>query len=335
MADYQKFFNITHDLFCIVDQNGYYKKVNPALSNLLNYAEEELQANPFTYFMHPDDVPAVKKEYFEVTKGKRNQVLENRFRSSDGRYHWISWYTIVSDEKGTFYSTGQNITEQRQLQEAFKKQQEENRKMVTRAIIYTQENERSQISQELHDNVNQVLTTVKLLMDLSQDHDNINAKVTLDRAAKLQQDAINEIRSLSKRLSAPSLGDLGLLDSVNELIAPLSVSNKLKITVNPDPIGELHLDQYVHLALYRILQEHLTNIIKHAAARQVKISFDLEEETLTMEVKDDGVGFDPEAKSSGIGLQNMKVRADSIDGHLTIQSKPGAGCTLLVQVPLQ
>jgi PAS domain S-box-containing protein len=125
MAELSTFFNISHDLFCIVDREGFYILVNPAMLKLLKYSEAELMQHPFTYFMHPDDVTETIREYEEVTQGKRNQVVDNRFRSSDGHYHWLSWSTIVQDEKGVFYAVAQNITQQKRLEEALQKEKQE------------------------------------------------------------------------------------------------------------------------------------------------------------------------------------------------------------------
>jgi PAS domain S-box-containing protein len=333
MVSYQTFFEISNDLFCILDAEGYYKEVNNAFLRLLNYSEDEMRAHPFTFFLHPDDVEATKEEYRKATQGIRNDVIVNRFRDRDGNYHWISWSTIIQCKAGNFYSSGQDVSEHKRLTAALKKEQEERKRRVTRAIIETQETERSKISQELHDNVNQVLTSVKLLMEISQDKPDLTAG-TINRAINLQQEAINEIRSLSKRLSAPSLGNLRLSDSIKELINSFPNIDDVKITITYSGIEETEVDQYVHLALYRILQEHLTNITKHAAANTIAVTLDYAEDRLLMEVVDDGVGFDPAKKSGGIGIQNMKTRAESTGGTFELQSAPDEGTTLTVIIPM-
>jgi PAS domain S-box-containing protein len=334
MADYQTFFNISHDLFCVLDRNGYYKNVNPAFFSLLNYSEEELTGHPFVYFVHPDDVETTLHEYEKAREGKRNKVIQNRFRSSDGSFHWISWTTIVADDVGNFYSSGQNISAQKRMEEAHRKAQEEGKKQVTKAIIQTQESERSKISLELHDNVNQVLTTVKLLMDVSQDNPQI-AKANLGRAIALQQEAITEIQNISRRLSAPSIGNLPLADSIRELVHHYPDESKLAFSLALDGLESLEIDQYIHMAFYRILQEQLTNIVKHAKAQNVQITLRRSDDKLVMEVVDDGQGFDPEKKSQGIGIQNMKARVESANGTFSLTGERGKGTRLLVAIPLE
>lgn len=333
MNDYLQFYNMSHDIFCIVNNKGFYKKVNPAFVNLLGYSEKELKAHIFTFFVHPDDVSRVKREYADVVKGKHNTVIENRFRSKDGKYHWISWSTIVQNKDGVFYTSGQNVTEPKRLKTALKKEHSENHKKITKAIIQTQEKERTLISQELHDNVNQVLTTVKLLMDICLNEQG-NVKATLQRATKLQQKGIDEIRRLSKSLSAPSLGNIKLCDSIAELVHDIADTSNVIALLDASGIEDLQVDQYIHLAVYRILQEHLTNILKHANASRLHVIMSCTEGELIIEVKDDGKGFDTTIRSKGIGIQNMKTRVDSVDGSLLLVSAPAIGCTLTVHIPL-
>lgn len=335
MVVYEKFFYISNDLLCVLDKNGYYKKVNPALLNLLGYTEEEFKLHPFPYYLHPDDLATTLEEYKEVTKGIRNKVINNRFRGSDGNYYWISWSTIVQDKSGVFYSSGQNITDQKMLENALQRERQESEKKVLAAVTKTQEWEREQFSHELHDNINQILTTVKLLMELSLDEKS-DYKSLLNRSIQLQQTAINEIRNLSRRLSAPSLGKLSLSDSIRDLIQPIEETKQLRIIVDDRVKGKMTLlEQTTHLTVYRILQEHLTNILKHANATEVNIRLENSGNNLQVQVTDNGKGFDPEQKSKGIGLQNMKVRAASVQGKLIMESAPGKGTKLLftLQIP--
>lgn len=213
MVNRERFFNISHDLFCILDSSGHFKEVNPSFTNLQEYQKEEVLDKSFLQLVHPEDQEITKAEYEAVIYGIRNKILTNRLIDKSGFYHWISWSSIVYDESGFFYAAGQNITEKMRLQQALSQQRLESQQRITKAIIQTQEKERSEISRELHDNVNQVLTTIKLLLSLCRSNE-LPVAETLDKAIGLQQNAINEIRALSKRLSAPSLGSLKLEDSI-------------------------------------------------------------------------------------------------------------------------
>lgn len=234
---------------------------------------------------------------------------------------------------GEFYSTGQNITEQKRLEEALQKERQESQQRLIRTVISTQEREHTQIHRDLHDNVNQVLTTVKLFMDLCRDKPEL-IKEILEKAVGLQQAVITEIRNLTKRLSAPSLGNIKLSDSVREVILLFKETHKTHITLNVHNIEELEVEQEVHLAVYRIVQEQLTNISKHAGADKVDVALDFAEGKLSMAIRDNGKGFNTQERCSGIGLHNMRTRAESAGGTLLIKSTPGAGTVVLLQLPL-
>jgi signal transduction histidine kinase len=228
-----------------------------------------------------------------------------------------------------FFSIETDITERKNLE----KQLEMQRKKLTADVISAQEKERSQIGLELHDNVNQVLTTVKLYTELCRDGIG-NTSEILDKSTKLLQESINEIRSLSKRLSAPSLGNIKLKDSIKELVDSVSATDKIYISFDGCKIQDLEVSKDLHMTIYRILQEHFTNILRHSKASKVKVALKLEKANLVLQVKDNGKGFDPCQKFAGIGITNMVTRAESIKGNLSINSAPGKGCKLLARFPL-
>lgn len=228
-----------------------------------------------------------------------------------------------------FFSIETDITERKNLE----KQLEMQRKKLTADVINAQERERSQIGLELHDNVNQVLTTVKLYTELCRDGVG-NTSEIMDKSIKLLQESINEIRSLSKRLSAPSLGNIKLIDSVKELVDSVAGTNKICISFNSCKINDLEVSRDLHMTIYRILQEHFTNILRHARASKVSVVLKVEKNNLVLQVKDNGKGFDTSLKTSGIGITNMVTRSESLKGSLQISSAPGKGCKLLVRFPM-
>ena len=114
----------------------------------------------------------------------------------------------------------------------------------------------------------------------------------------------------------------------------MTATNKISIKLEMHEICDLEVDQDIHLALYRILQEHLTNVMKHADAESVDIFLRLIDNVLTMKVTDNGRGFDLKKKRNGIGITNMTTRAESVKGKLQINSAIDIGCVLIVQIPL-
>lgn len=333
MSNITTFFAISHDLFCIIRSDGYIKKVNPAFINLLGYTEKELLAKSFLSYIHPDDVEATENEYAAVSQGKINSVIENRFRKKDGGYCWLSWSSIVPDNKGLIYSASQDITEKKRLQEQLRQEQEDRQKEITAAVIRAQEKERARISWELHDNVNQVLTTVKLYIELCL-RGTENTNDLLQKSAGYLKTSIEEIRNLSRQLSMQNTGYLNIKDSVGELVNAVMATAKVSVSVDTKALENLDLSEELHLSVYRILQELLTSVLKHSKANNVAVRFTKDRRRLTLTVADDGKGFDPKQKAEGSGIKNITARTQSQRGTLELITVPGSGCTYVISFPL-
>jgi PAS domain S-box-containing protein len=262
-------------------------------------------------------------------KAIREQIHQQyeAYYSNEGK--WIE--IIMHPGNNGLTAFFRDITEQKKIEKELETQKKQVNKKVTAAVIQAQEKERTQISQELHDNVNQVLTTVKLYIELCTN--DIGNKELMQRSMKLLQFCIDEIRSLSKQLSAPSLGKISLKDSVKDLVKTMAETGKTKIQLNTKGIQDIEVNKDLHLAIYRILQEHLTNILKHADAKKVRIVINYLDDDIILKVSDDGKGFDMKDTSKGIGIDNMKSRAETLGGRLTINSAPGLGCVLIAHFP--
>ncbi|OLY94315.1 PAS domain S-box-containing protein [Cnuella takakiae] len=225
-----------------------------------------------------------------------------------------------------------DVTERKDFQEQLIQEKEKQQQRIAGAVIKATEKERAEIGKELHDNVNQVLTTVKLYTELCL-ADGGNRDELLHRSMGLLQSCINEIRGLSKRLSAPSLGKIRLCDSVAELLESIKVANRFNL-VYEQYIAHLEVTNDVHIAVYRILQEHFTNIINHAKATEVAVTIFVEDNSLIVKVTDNGVGFDVRSVNPGIGIANMRNRAAELGGIVEIQSEINKGCKLNLVLPL-
>jgi signal transduction histidine kinase len=205
-------------------------------------------------------------------------------------------------------------------------------KLITEAVIQAQETERSLIGLELHDNINQVLTTVKLHNEMVLDGIG-DPKILLTRASKYLQNCIDEIRNLSKQLSAPTLGKISLEESVQDLIDSINVASKIKITRQISGLNNSVLKQDLHLGIYRILQEQLNNVLKHSEASEVFIQLEKRKGMIRLLVTDNGKGFVVPAVKNGIGLLNMQTRAESLNGTFKLVSTPGHGCSIEIVLP--
>lgn len=219
--------------------------------------------------------------------------------------------------------------------ETLRQSQLEKQRAVTEATIKGQEKEREQLALELHDNINQILATSQLYLDFSLTETTIRKEV-IEKSKEFITHAIEEIRRLSKALLPPSLDEFGLITALNELVACIAMAGNFKIERTWDDFNECVLQKDQKLTIYRIVQEQLNNIIKHAAASNVSIALQFVNggtQNLELLIRDNGRGFDPSLKRNGVGLRNIVNRAELFGGTVTILSKPQKGCELKVVFP--
>lgn len=156
----------------------------------------------------------------------------------------------------------------------------------------------------------------------------------LGQASGYIKSAIEEIRSLSKVLHAPLIYELGLCESINNLTDDIMMVNELQIFIDHSRFSEEGLNENFKLTIYRIIQEQLTNILKHAKATEANILLSTKENDIYLEVKDNGIGFDTSKKRQGIGLSNIQSRVSMYEGKLEVYSEPLKGSSISVLFPL-
>jgi PAS domain S-box-containing protein len=226
---------------------------------------------------------------------------------------------------------GSKRTEEKLLRQELNKQ-----KLIAQAIVDAQERERAEIGKELHDNINQILSTTKLYLELAK-HDEEDRLGLISRSAGNIHNAIHEIRNISRSLVPASIGDLGLIDSLTDLVESVSTTRAIHVEFHPVGDFEDKIKDKVKLMLFRIIQEQVNNVLKHSGAQNLTIELVLEqtERKIGLTITDDGKGFDPsQVSKKGLGLSNITSRADLFGGKVMIRSSPGRGCQLNVQVPL-
>lgn len=209
-------------------------------------------------------------------------------------------------------------------------------------VIYAQEEERRRIARELHDDTGQTLTLLLVRLKLLE-----NGAVDEARQAEIAElralvsAAIDRVRRLALDLRPPALDHLGLVASLRSLVRQLKETTPLAISLEALE-GQIALSSEQAIAVYRIVQEALTNILKHANARQAWVKLTQQGGQLTIQIRDDGRGFKPlalergrkqDADGRGLGLFGMEERAHLAGGRLRVESQPGQGTTVLVTIP--
>lgn len=208
----------------------------------------------------------------------------------------------------------------------------------SKAVIEAEEKERRRIAQDLHDGVGQILSAAKLnLSGLESKLKLYNEEQSslLTNALELVNDSVKEVRAVSHNMMPNTLIKLGLASAVREFITKIGTVPNLKIDLQIVGLDE-RLENTVETVLYRVIQEVVSNIIKHAKANVISMQLIRHENELTIMIEDNGVGFDKKnlEKFEGIGLKNIISRVEFLNGHVEFDSTPGQGTTVVVEVPL-
>jgi signal transduction histidine kinase len=200
-----------------------------------------------------------------------------------------------------------------------------------RRVVEAQEQERRRLALELHDETGQALTSVLLgLRGIDAD----GSAEKLDNLRELVVDTLRNVRRLSVELRPSALDDFGLVPALERLVEGFAERSGILVDL-AERLGEERLPRDVETAFYRIVQESLTNVARHAGASRVDVLLGRTPRSATLLVEDDGTGFDPsEASTSSLGLVGMRERVGLLDGRFTIESRPGRGTAISVEVPL-
>lgn len=205
-------------------------------------------------------------------------------------------------------------------------------KILTGVSLQVQERERERLGNELHDNINQILTSVKLHLELGAKDEGFRERA-LQNGLQHVSNAIQEIRKLSKELVSPTLSE-SLALAVSDLLSEVQSLTTLKCRLYQSRFDEDSLDGNARLHLYRIIQEQVSNTIKHAEAKTLSVTLESGSGCCILRISDDGKGYAVDERPKGIGLRNIESRVRYCDGFCKISSAPGSGTTLEVRIPI-
>jgi PAS domain S-box-containing protein len=309
---------------------------NDALMDIVGYKLEKTKGlSWWLRRIHPDDRNRVTDKIKNTTdKGQQSWQDEYRFKCADGTYKHINdrGYIVYENELPIRMIVSlQDITGLKDLQNLLTEEKINRQKEISETVIRVQEKERTRIGHELHDNVNQILSTVKLFVDMLSPASK-NEKQLKEKSIEYLTTAIEEVRQLSKELVVPQLMGKGLVDSIQTLIDDIHISSTVEIKFAHDDENDL-LSPGKKVTLFRIVQEQLKNILKHSVAKHVDINLQLKNNNIQLSIKDDGVGFDPRQTHRGIGLSNIYERTKFYNGTVDIQTAKNKGCKVIVTIP--
>ena len=327
---YRELIESLSEVVFSVDRGGVLTYISPVIQRLSGYSQLELMGHPFSDFVYPEDVSRISEDFNRVCCGETIEGNEYRFVTKSGEVRW--WHSsgrpvFDADRVIGLHGILTDITE--------RKRAEQGVKALSHRLFEIQEAERGNLARELHDEVGQLLNVTKLLLDKSMTADERSRKSLVSEAQSQIVDLITRVSNLSLDLRPRMLDDFGLLDALVWYFR--RYTDLTQVVVDFEHLGlDRNLEPQVANSVYRILQEALTNVARHARVKEAKVSIWNNGQNLLLQVEDKGVGFNPvelpEGKSSGIDSMYERIRL--LGGSLKVISAPGDGTCLTVEIPL-
>lgn len=333
---YRSIFENIQDVYYEVTLDGKILEISPSIEEVSIYKREEIIGHSL-YDIYVD--PKKREEFVkELLKNGKVTNYEILLKDKDDSQGYCSVTAkLVRDKHGNFIKiigSMHNITE--------RKQAEEQIHALTQELMKAQENERQMISCYLHDNMAQNLSA--LIIDCETLLDNqpsilpeIRQKVS--EMSKMLRECIKEVRNLSYDLRPPVLDELGLVQALFQYCDDFSEDNGINVDFHSAGMKDLKLDFDIEINLYRLIQEGLVNIKKHANADHVTIRLVAAFPNIILRIDDDGIGFDVQkrmatiTKEKRMGIRSMEERAKLLKGEMEIQSKPDQGTKISIKFP--
>ncbi len=332
----------------LVHQDGRWILANRAALKLLHAARvEQLVGRPTLDIVHPDYRAVVRERIErEFATGEPAPLLEQQFIAVDGTVLDVEVVgipiTLAGRQGGQIIV--RDITERRQAEQVVREREAEVRRSrerleaLSQRLLKVQENERRLIARELHDQIGQALTAVKLNLESLRSGRRAKA-FPLDESVAIVEQLMEAVRSMSLELRPSVLDDLGLAAALRWYADRQGRRAGLAVRVRTQlPTERLASD--LETACFRVAQEAITNVARHAGAKRVEVDARAEDGTLDLTVRDDGTGFDVAAVRGGttaegsIGLDGMEERVRLLGGDFRIDSQPGTGTTVWARFPL-
>jgi PAS domain S-box-containing protein len=334
-------FNSSSDVLFDFDMIGNQVLISNAYEKEFGYRlpGNKMPADEWASRIHPDDKENVMRDYTRMlASDEMDWKCSYRFLRADNTVaNVISNRIILRDANGKVYrmiGSMQDVSKQTVLEEKLDQEIRSKEKQITEAMEEAKETERSDIGRELHDNVNQLLGVSKLYLDLAK-RGGDNSEMYIGRSSQYTISAIEEIRKLTKSLTTEIIKNLGLGEAIINICLETMEVNPVKISHSVEGFREDDVKEKFKMNVFRIVQEQLNNILKHAKAGDVLIDLTRDNEVVRLVISDNGVGFDTRQKQKGIGIVNINKRAASYNGIAEFISKPGEGCLLKVTFPLK
>ena len=333
---YRELFENARDAIYVHDLEGNYTSVNRATETLTGYKREELVGRNFAEFVPEEQLGYLRESFCAKVAKQGETTYEVDVLAKDGRRVPVEVRSQAIYENGVMVgvqNTARDITERKLAQEGLE--------MFSRQLIEAQEDERRRIARELHDQVGQILTAVKMNLHTVQQVSQASEVCHIKDNIEAVDEALRLVRDLSVELRPPVLDDFGLVTALHWYVDRYTKRTGLEVDVVMDISDEdERFSREVETTCFRIAQEALTNIVRHAQADQALLQLAKVGGVLRLSVKDNGIGFDMEslrkrAPRATLGLISMQERAHVAGGTIEIDSAISRGTEVRLMLPLQ
>lgn len=313
--------------------------VSPQIEAMLGFTQEEWLNDPVRWYqnIHPDDKARWSIEAAQMFLSGDPLRSVYRVLARDGRVIWFHCEAkMVRDNEGHpwfIHGVAFDITELKQVEQT-QRDYAEQLQVLSRRLMQVQETERRYIARELHDEIGQALTGLKLTLEMTLRLPPDQIKTSLIEALALVNELVARARNLSLDLRPAMLDDLGLLPALLWHISHYMKKTNVRVTFKHTGLEGRRFTTEIETAAYRIAQEALTNIARHARVDEATVRVWSDKNTLGLQVEDLGAGFDPEAALTGSntsGLAGMRERAILSGGQFTVESHYGIGSRLMAE----
>jgi PAS domain S-box-containing protein len=329
------FFEMTPDLVCIADKEGFFRNINHSVIEKLGYTKDELFSRPIYTFIHPDDRNLTSLRRQELIDGEPLINFENRYITKSGSVVWLHWTSIYFSDRQIVLAIAKDITKRKLLEMELESKYIKFRNLASH-FKTRMEKDKKYLAAELHEELAQLASVIKMDINvIKANADGLSAAASdrINHALSVTELMINTIRRITFSVSPGILHDLGLNETLHWLGKEFSLLNEISCDVKSN-FNESSVSYDVKLDLFRICQESLTNILTHSSAGNVSIVVDQLPHEVCLSITDDGKGFDTNAVHPGAGIMSMQELAHSINANFKIDSELGKGTLVSVTLPL-
>jgi PAS domain S-box-containing protein len=315
----------------LLDTHGRIVRVNREFKRLFGFSPAEVIGRRESELIVPPELHEEHQRHADlVASGERIEADTIRTRKDGSRVHVSMVRVPVSVAGGKLgtYSIFADITERRRAEDELKS--------YPRRLIETQEAEGQRIARELHDEVGQTLTSVGMMLQTSRSLPPDQGGLRIDESQSLLRELIGKVRDLALDLRPAMLDDFGLGAALEWLVQRYSEQTGVRVDFESSGLDDRRFRSEIEIAAYRIVQEALTNVARHAQVREARVRVTVTGDTLRVEIEDRGAGFDPRLVRTArttVGLAGMRERASILGGRLSIESAPGKGVRVIGELP--